>query len=185
MAANYKIDPNHSDTGFTIRHLVSKVRGNFTGFSGTVQYDSASPESGSVTFEIDAASINTGNEQRDNHLRSAEFFDVEKFPKITFTSKSFKKTGDQTFDVAGTLTMHGVSKEIVLPVSFLGEAGDPWGNTRAGFETSIVLNRKDYGINWNAALDQGGYILGDDVTIEINLESIKEKMEMMEKKAEG
>ena len=177
LAASYNIDASHSDTSFVIRHLVSKVRGNFTNFEGTIQFDPANLGAGSVNFEIDAASINTGNERRDGHLRGEDFFDVEKFPKITFASKSFKKTGDTTFDVAGTLTMHGVSKEIVLPVGFLGEANDPWGGTRAGFETSITLNRHDYGISWNSTLDEGGFLLGDDVKVEINLEVIKEKMQ--------
>ena len=177
LAGTYAVDPSHSDTSFLIRHLVSKVRGNFTTFEGTIRFDPANPEAGSVSFAIDAASIDTGNERRDGHLRGEDFFDVEKFPKITFDSKSFKKTGANTFDVSGTLTMHGVAKEIVLPVGFLGEANDPWGNTRAGFETAITLDRKDYGINWNSALDQGGFMLGDEVDIEINLEVIKEKKE--------
>ncbi len=183
LAANYNIDPAHSDASFTIRHLVSKVRGGFSTFEGTITFDPADLSAGSVNFEIDASSIDTGNERRDGHLRSGDFFDVEKFPKITFTSSSFKKTGDGSLEVTGTLTMHGVSKEITLPVEFFGEAGDPWGNTRAGFSVTMTLHRKDFGISWNEALDSGGFILGEDVSIEINLEAIKEKMEEVEKVA--
>ncbi|MCH9647855.1 MAG: YceI family protein [Deltaproteobacteria bacterium] len=176
--SSYVIDASHSEAAFQIRHLVTKVRGNFTSFEGKILLDSGNLEASSVNFEIDASSVNTSNKDRDDHLRGEDFFAVEKFPKITFESASFKKSGDDRYDVEGTLTMRGVAKKVTLPVSFLGEAKDPWGNTRAGFETEITLNRKDYGINWNAALDQGGYILGDDVKVEINLEVIKEKPEM-------
>src|SRR6185295_3137577 len=123
------------------------------------------------------ASIDTNVPDRDKHLRSADFFDVEKFPEITFKSKSIKATGKDAYNVTGTLTMHGVSKEVTLPVTFQGEAKDPWGNTRAGFGTSTTLNRKDYGIVWNKALDAGGALLGDEVKVEINLETVKKKDE--------
>ncbi len=174
-ADTYEIDTSHSEMAFQIRHLVTKTRGHFGSFEGTVRLDRENVSESSVDFSIDASSIDTSHQQRDNHLRSEEFFAVEEFPKITFKSLSFKKAGDQVFDVRGILTMRGVSKEITLTVTFLGEAKDPWGNTRAGFETSITLNRKDYGINWNAALDQGGFILGDEVKVEVNLETIKQK----------
>lgn len=174
QAAEYSIDASHSDVSFQIRHLVSNVRGQFDKFEGTIHLDPAQLDKASVKFTIQAASINTFHEERDEHLRSDDFFGVDKHPTLTFTSKSFKKAGDNEYHVTGDLTMHGVSKEITLPVTFLGEANDPWGNTRAGFETAITLNRKEYGINWNKALDQGGFILGDDVKVQINLETIKQ-----------
>ena len=128
----------------------------------------------SVEFHIKAASIDTGNQaDRDKHLRTADFFDVEKYPEITFKSESIKATGKDKYDVTGTLTLHGVSKKVTLPVTYLGQAKDPWGNTRAGFETETTLNRKDYGIVWNKALDSGGVLLGDDVKVDIDLETVK------------
>jgi len=176
-ADTFTIDPVHSEAAFQVRHLVTKVRGQFGEFSGTIEMDAENAASSSVSFEIAAASIDTFNEDRDTHLRSADFFDVENFPKITFTSKNVTKTGDEAYDVTGDLTIRGVTREVTLPVTFLGRATDPWGNTKAGFETGTVLDRKDYGINWNRALDQGGFILGDDVTVIINLETLLVKPE--------
>ena len=173
QAESYKIDPSHSEVGFTIRHLVSNVRGRFNDFAGTVDMDPKAPQKGSVDFQIKATSIDTANADRDKHLRTADFFDVEKYPEITFKSDSVKPAGKDKYNVTGTLTMHGVSKKVTLPVTYLGEAKDPWGNTRAGFETSVKLNRKDYGIVWNKAVDNGGVLLGDDVNVSINLETIK------------
>lgn len=174
-ADTYTIDANHSEVSFQVRHLVSKVRGGFNTFEGTIQMDRADPANSSVTFNIDAASIDTDLNDRDQHLRSEEFFHVEKFPRITFESKEVKKTGEGSYEVTGTLTMRGVSKEITLPVTYLGEVTDPWGNVKAGFETAVTLNRKDFGINWNTALDQGGLLLGDEVSIDISLEAAKAK----------
>ncbi len=176
-ADTYTIDAGHSEATFQIRHLVTKVRGNFGEFGGTIRLDRENPAASSATFTIQTASIDTNLEDRDNHLRGADFFDVENHPQITFESTKFEKTGDNTFDVTGTLTMRGVAKTVTLPVTFLGEAADPWGNLRAGFETETTLDRKVYGINWNTALDQGGFILGDDVRVVINLEVIKQKAE--------
>jgi polyisoprenoid-binding protein YceI len=124
---------------------------------------------------VKAASIDTGVADRDKHLRTPDFFDVEKFPEISFKSKSIKATGKDSYNVTGTFTLHGVTKEITLPVSFLGTVKDPWGNQRAGFSAETTLNRKDYGIVWNKALDNGGALLGDDVKIAINLETVKAK----------
>lgn len=176
-ADTFAVDPGHSEATFQIRHLVSQVRGRFNEFSGTVQMDPKNLPASSVEFKIKAASIDTNVPDRDKHLRSADFFDVEKYPEITFKSKSIKAAGKDTYNVTGTLTMHGVSKEVTLPVTFQGEAKDPGGNTRAGFGTSTTLNRKDYGIVWNKALDAGGALLGDDVKVEINLETVKKKDE--------
>lgn len=170
-ADTYTIDGSHSDVSFQVRHIVSQVRGHFDTFEGTVVMDNETPENSSVNFTIDAASINTKNDDRDEHLRGEDFFEVKTYPQITFTSSSVRKVSEGQYQVVGTLTMHGVSKEMTLPVEFFGAAKDPWGGTRAGFGVSTTLDRKAYGINWNAALDQGGFVLGDEIKIEINLET--------------
>jgi polyisoprenoid-binding protein YceI len=173
----YTIDKGHSEVSFQVRHLVTQVRGNFNDYQGTINLDPANLEHSSVEFRIKADSIDTNVADRDKHLRGEDFFYVEKYPEITFKSKSIKKTGKDTYDVAGTLTLRGVAKEVTLPVTFLGMVKDPWGNEKAGFSTDLTLNRKDYGINWNAALDNGGVVLSDDVKISINLETQKKKDE--------
>ncbi|HET9227204.1 MAG TPA: YceI family protein [Thermoanaerobaculia bacterium] len=175
LAEVHTIDASHSEVSFQIRHLVTQVRGNFNEYEGTINLDPANLEKSSVDFKIKAASIDTNHADRDKHLRAEDFFYTEKYPEITFKSKSIKKTGKDTYDVAGTLTMRGVSKEVTLPVTWLGSVKDPWGNEKAGFETSVTLNRKDYGINWNAALDNGGVVLSDEVKVAINLETQKKK----------
>jgi len=173
-AETYVIDKNHSDASFQIRHFASKVRGRFADFEGTIQADPAKPESSSVTFTIKTASIDTNQPDRDKHLRSADFFDAEKFPEITFKSSKMTPAGKDKYDVTGTLTMHGVSKEVTLPVTFLGTMKDPRGNEIASFELATKLNRKDFGINWNKALDAGGFMLSDDVDVQIALETKKQ-----------
>lgn len=174
-ADTYSVDPVHSEASFQIRHLVGKVRGHFADFKGTVQIDQAKPEASSVEFSMKAATIDTGVADRDKHLRSADFFDVEKFPEITFKSTKIAPAGKDRYDVTGTFSMHGVTKTVTLPVSFLGFGKDPWGNDRAGFEVTTTLNRKDYGIVWNKTLDAGGVMLGEDVAVTITLETIKKK----------
>ena len=173
-AGTYTIDPVHSDVSFKVRHLVSKVSGQFTEFDGSIVADFEKLDASSVEFTITAASIDTKNEDRDKHLRSEDFFDVETYPEITFTSSKITKSGNQTFAVTGTLTMHGVSKTVTLPVTFLGEVQGPGGGYVAGFEIETTIDRKDYGIIWNRALDAGGMILGDEIQITINLETKKE-----------
>jgi polyisoprenoid-binding protein YceI len=175
LADTWVVDKVHSETGFQIRHLVGKVRGHFNDFAGTIVADPAHPEAASVEFTVRTGSIDTANEGRDKDLRSPNFFDVEKFPDLTFKSTKVRATAKDHYDVTGTLTMHGVSKEITLPVTFLGTVKDPWGNERAGFETAVTLNRKDFGIVWNKALDAGGTLLGDEVWISINLEATRKK----------
>ncbi len=170
-ADTYSVDGSHSDVSFKVRHLVSQVRGHFDTFDATIVMDEENLENSSVTFTVDAASINTRNEDRDKHLRSEDFFHTEQYPEITFTSSSVRKVADGKFQVVGTLTMRGVEKKITLPVSFHGAIQDPWGGTTAGFSVETVLDRQDYGINWNKAMDQGGFVLGDEVAIEINLET--------------
>lgn len=171
----WKIDKGHSEASFQVRHLVTQTRGRFTDFDGQIVADSAKPEASSVEFKIKVTSIDTDVEDRDKHLRSPDFFDVATYPEITFNSTSVKSSGKDTYAVTGNLTMRGVTKQITLPVTFLGTAKDPWGNERAGFETTITLNRKDYGINWNKTLDQGGFVLSDEVKVAINIEAIKQK----------
>jgi len=168
----FTIDKAHSDVLFQVRHLVTKVRGRFTDFSGTVQFDPAQPDRSSIVFTINAASVDTSAPDRDAHLRSDDFFAVEKFPTLTFVSSRVTRKGDGQFDVTGTLTIRGVQKEVTLPVFHLGEAKDPWGNARAGFETELTINRKDFGLLWNAALETGGFLVGDEVKITVSAQAI-------------
>ena len=174
-ADTYTIDKAHSDVSFRIRHFTSKVRGRFTDFSGAIQADTAKPETSSVAFTIKSGSVDTNNADRDNHLRSPEFFDAAKNPEMTFKSTKITPTGKDTFDVTGPLTMRGITKEVTLPVAYLGSAKDPGGNERAGFEIVTKLNRKDWGFNWNKTLDAGGVMLSDDVEVTISLETVKKK----------
>jgi polyisoprenoid-binding protein YceI len=174
-ADTYNVDKGHSEAMFTIKHLMSRVTGRFNDFSGTISLDPANPAQSAVEFTIGAASINTDNADRDKHLKSPDFFDVEKNPAITFKSSKITAAGKDKYTVDGTLTLRGVSKPVSLPVEFLGFGKDPWGNEKAGFAIETTLNRKDYGIVWNKALDQGGYVLGDDVKVVINLETAKKK----------
>jgi len=172
----YDIDTVHSNVGFKVRHLVSKVSGEFTEFDGTIVADFGNLDASSVEFTIQASSIDTRNEKRDGHLRSVDFFDVKKYPEITFKSSKITKIDGDSYAVAGALTMHGVSREITLTVDFLGEM-TAMGGTRAGYELTTTLNRRDFEISWNRALDAGGFVLGDDVEISINLELIKQEAE--------
>jgi len=173
-AETFSIDPAHSEVGFTIRHLVSNVRGRFNDFSGKINMDTKNLPASSVDFHVKATSIDTAVPDRDKHLRSADFFDVEKFPEISFKSKSIKATGKDSYAVTGAFTMHGVTKEITLPVTFNGTAKDPWGGQRAGFSTETTINRKDYGIVWNKALDSGGVLVGEKVELTLEIEAVKQ-----------
>lgn len=173
----HTLDATHSEVSFQVRHLISQVRGRFNDFDANIQLDREKPERSVVEFHVKAASIDTNLPDRDAHLRSADFFDAEKHPFITFKSRKIQPAGQNRYDVTGTLTMRGISKEITLPVTFAGVARDPWGNEKGGFSTETTLNRKDFGMVWNAALDNGGVILGDEVRITINLESVKAKDE--------
>ncbi len=168
----FTIDKSHSEVTFQVRHLVTKVRGRFSDFSGTIQFDRLRPEESSVSFSIDAASIDTSTADRDTHLRSEDFFFVERHPSITFDSTSVASTGTGGFAVRGVLTIRGVEKEITLPVAYLGEAKDPWGGTRVGFEAETTLNRKEFGLTWNAALETGGLLVGDEVKISLAIQAV-------------
>ncbi|HJZ78369.1 MAG TPA: YceI family protein [Vicinamibacterales bacterium] len=168
----FTIDRAHSEVIFQVRHLVTKVRGRFADFSGTVVFDPTIPQASSVGFTIDAASVDTNADDRDQHLRSDDFFAVDKHPTLTFVSSHVTKKSDDRFDVEGTLTIRGVAKTVTLPVTYLGEAKDPWGNTRVGFETELTINRKDFGLMWNTALETGGFLVGDDVKISVSAQAI-------------
>ena len=172
----FTIDTVHSNVNFKIRHLISKTGGEFNDFNGTIVADFENLDRSRVEFIIDAASIDTKNEDRDKHLRSADFFDVEKYPEITFKSSKVTRIDDDSFAVVGDLTMHGITKQITLTVDYLGEMV-AMGGTRAGYELSTTLNRKDFDIVWNKTLDNGGLVLGDDVEIEVHLEVIKQEDE--------
>jgi len=170
-ADNYKIDPAHTSVGFSVRHMgVSNVRGHFDEFAGSLVLDSGSIQEANATIQV--KTVNTGIEKRDNHLRSADFFDAAKYPEITFKTKKVEKSGDQTI-LIGDFTIHGVTKELRLPVTLSGPVKDPQGNTRIGLEAKTTLSRKDYGMKFNMALDTGGVLVGDQVTIEINAEAVK------------
>jgi polyisoprenoid-binding protein YceI len=173
----YTIDPAHSQVGFKIRHFVSKVPGRFGKFSGTIALDPASLASASVAVEIDPASINTDIADRDKHLRSADFFDVEKFPKMSFESTEVVPKGPNKALLRGNLTMHGVTKPVELEVDVLGYSPDSWGGYRGGFEAHGTINRKEFGIVWNKVLDAGGLMLGEEVEIILNIEAVREKPE--------
>jgi polyisoprenoid-binding protein YceI len=165
----WNIDPSHSTAEFSVRHMmITNVKGRFGKLEGTVEYDPAHPELSKFEATIDAASIDTRDEKRDAHLRSADFFDVENHPKLTFTSREVKKTEDG-FTAVGDLTMRGVTKPITLEIEGPTEpTKDPWGNTRIGASAHAKINRKDWGLNWNAALEAGGVLVGE--TVKINLE---------------
>ncbi len=174
-AADYKVDPAHSSVGFEVRHLVSNVQGQFRDYEGTFTFDEKDLSKFKIKSSAKAASIDTANAKRDEHLKSPDFFDAKKFSTITFVSNKLEKAGDSTFKATGDFTMHGVTKPVVFEVESMGEAKDPWGNTRRGFVAKAKINRKDFGIVWNKALDSGGVMLGDDVKLMLNLEATEEK----------
>jgi polyisoprenoid-binding protein YceI len=166
------IDKTHSEAAFQVRHLVSKVRGRFGDFAGTIQLDQAHPDKTEVEFTIQAASINTDTPDRDTHLRSEDFFFVEKYPTINFKSTRVTKTAPDGYAVTGNLTIRGVSREVTIPVTSQGTAKDPWGNLKAGFEAETTINRKDFGLTWNAALEVGGFVVGDEVKVTLTIEAL-------------
>ncbi len=167
----YRIDKAHSEVTFQVRHLITKVRGRFSDFSGDIAFDEAAPEHSTVTFEVKTASIDTNQGDRDTHLRSDDFFGVERFPVLTFKSVAIRRKGDSEFDVEGDFTIRDVTKRVTLPVTFLGRAKDPWGAEKLAFETETTINRKDFGLNWNAALETGGFLVGDEVKINVSVQA--------------
>jgi polyisoprenoid-binding protein YceI len=174
LTGTYAIDAAHSRFGFVARHaMVTKVRGSFNEFEGTATIDGANPENSSVQVSIAVDSIDTRNQQRDDHIRTNDFLDVATYPTITFASTTIKHAGGNDFEVTGDLTIRGVTKSITLPLEFQGAASDPFGNERIGFEGSVVINRKDWGVNWNAALEAGGVLVSEKVTLEFEISAVK------------
>ncbi|MBC7898371.1 MAG: YceI family protein [Cytophagaceae bacterium] len=172
--STWTIDPSHSTIGFAVKHMmISTVRGRFANFSGTVALDEANPANSHLDISIDAASIDTRAEQRDGHLRSADFFDVEQHPALTFKSKRVVGDPNSAFKVVGDLTIRGVTREVTLDAAFEGQGKDPWGNERRAFSAKGKVNREDYGLRWNQALEAGGILVGNDVKIEIESEFLK------------
>jgi polyisoprenoid-binding protein YceI len=170
----WTFDNAHSKIGFGVTHLIiSEVEGNFKNFDGTVVTKGEDFEGADVQFTVDTKSIYTDNEQRDNHLKSDDFFSAEKYPKMTFKSKSFKKVDDKNYKLAGDLTIRGKTKEVTLDVKHNGTVVDPWGNTKAGFEVSGEINRFDFGLKWNALMEAGGAVVGKTVELKINIELAK------------
>lgn len=170
-ATTYTIDAGHTSVTFRVSHLFTKVTGRFTAFDGTITFDESMPLETKVEGTIQAASINTDNEKRDTHLKNPDFFDVEKFPTITFSTDKVTDVAKNKAKLHGTLTMHGVTRPIVLDSEFLGAGQDPWGNAKAGFRGTTTLNRKDYGLIWNQTLETGGVLVGDEIEITIDVEA--------------
>ena len=175
MTATYQIDPAHSSAHFTVRHMmITNVRGAFSGVTGTVVYDAENPSLTSVNATIDAKTLSTRDEKRDGHVKSAEFLDTDQFPTITFTSKSVEPAGSGEWKVTGNLTLHGVTREVVLNVEGpTAEGKDPWGNLRSGASASTKIKRTDFGLSWNAPLETGGVLIGDDLKIDLDVSMIK------------
>jgi polyisoprenoid-binding protein YceI len=176
-AGEYKIDPAHTTVGFGVRHLFTTVNGVFRSFEGQIIFDPEHPEKTKVAGSIDAASIDTNTEKRDDHLRSPDFLDVEKYPKITFVSTQVTDVDKERRKgkLHGDLTIHGVTKPVVLEVEFLGKGKDPWNNTRAGFHAATTINRKDFNVTWNKIVESGGFLIGDELKIGIDVEAIAEQ----------
>ena len=173
--SRWNIDVAHSTAEFSIRHLmISTVKGRFSGIEGVIVGEPEHLDEASVEVSLDIASVDTRQAERDAHLRSADFFDVEKFPKMLFNSNQISAVGDNRYTIVGDLTIHGVTRSEIFSVTFEGRAKDPWGGERAGFSGSAKINRKDYGLQWNVALEAGGVMVGDEVKINIEIEAIKE-----------
>lgn len=173
--AVWNIDPSHSVVEFSVRHMmIARVKGRFGTFTGVLTADPADLSDATIKVEVDTVSIDTRDDQRDEHLRSADFFDSENFPKMTFESKQVKKTGDDTYDIEGELTIRDVTRPITLNATMTGQGQDPWGNQRIGFEAKSQLNRRDFGLTWNTALETGGVLVGEDVKIEIEAQFVRD-----------
>ena len=173
-AGRWRFDPTHTRIGFSTRHaMVTKVRGAFNDFEGLITVDSDNPERSQVRLTVEVASIDTRNADRDQHLRTNDFFDAPHYPKITFVSSRVDHVDESHFIVSGDLTIRGVTKEISIPIDFVGVERDPTGNLRAGFEGSRRVDRRDFGLNWNTALDSGGVLVSDKVTLEFEVSAIK------------
>jgi polyisoprenoid-binding protein YceI len=177
--ATWSFDNAHSSIGFSVRHLmISKVRGHFNQWGGTFDYDEEDPTRSKLSVRIDAASIDTRDEKRDAHLRSPDFFDVEKFPELVFESRKIDRDGDD-FVVTGDLTIHGVTRSVQLQVESLGRTKDPWGGERAGFSASATISRKDFDMHFNMPLEAGGVVVGDKIEIGIEIEAVRNAVQQV------
>ena len=175
--ATWNIDTTHSGIHFSVRHMViSKVRGSFRKFSGSVSLDEQDPTASSVSVRIDTASIDTGVQQRDDHLRSPDFFDAEKFPAISFESTKVEKSSDSGLRVTGKLTIRDITREVVLEAEQLGVGKDPWGNIKAAFEAKTSIDRGDFGLKWNQALETGGVLVGEKIEIALEIQAVKAQL---------
>lgn len=173
--SKWVLDAAHSLLEFSVKHMmIATVKGRFTGVEGVIYANLPDLTTAEIEVSADAATINTGEPQRDQHLRSADFFDVEKYPKLTFKSKQIEKAGNDEYKVTGDLTIHGVTREVVFTATFEGQGKDPWGNERAGFSAEAKINRKDFGLHWNALLETGGVLVGDQVKISVQIEAIRQ-----------
>jgi len=174
LTGTYSVDASHSQIGFLARHaMVTKVRGQFNDFVGTGFFDIENPAASNLQVVIQAKSIDTRNADRDAHLRGNDFFDMDTYPEIKFVSTSFSKVDEETYSVTGDLTIKDVTKSITFNLEFTGTAVDPWGNTRVGFEGQTTINRKDWGVNWNAALEAGGVLVGEKITLEFEISAVR------------
>lgn len=168
----WQIDPAHTQVDFSVKHMMfAKVRGSFEAVEGALRFDPDNVDESSVRVEIDAGSINTGQEDRDAHLRSADFLDVEEYPTITFESRNVVGLGGDRYDVTGDLSIHGVTREVTLEATLGGVGTDPWGNERCAFSASTKIDRRDYGLTWNQALETGGILVGEHVNISIDVQA--------------
>jgi polyisoprenoid-binding protein YceI len=173
--AIWTMDPAHSSVGFAVRHMMfTTARGSFAKFDISLSFDEANPERSSVEARIDTASINTGDEKRDEHLRSADFLSAEQYPNIVFQSRRVETVGQERYRIIGDLTMRDVKKEVVLDATFAGTGKSPWGTMVAGFNAETRINRKDFGLTWNVGLETGGVLVGDQVKIALEIEAVKQ-----------
>lgn len=172
--AQWNLDSSHTTAAFSARHMmVTTVRGQFQKVSGTMDFDPENPTNASVNVTIDAASLVSGVIDRDNHLRSADFLDVENYPNITFKSTKVELTGDDTANIIGDLTVRGVTRPVTIKAEYLGQTNSPFGDVRAGFSGRTKINREDFGLTWNVALETGGVLVGKDITIDLDVQAIK------------
>lgn len=175
LTGDYALDPTHTRIGFVARHaMVTKVRGSFNDFTGTAHIDGSNPERSSVELVIKAESIDTRNADRDAHLRGNDFLKMEEHPEITFRSTGVQKTEEDAFDVTGDLTIKGVTRSVTIPFTYEGQATDPFGNSRIGLEGATTINRQDFGVSWNAALETGGFLVSDKVTLEFEVSAVRQ-----------
>jgi polyisoprenoid-binding protein YceI len=175
LTGTYTIDPSHSRVGFVARHaMVTKVRGGFNEFAGSFTIDATNPSASSAELTIEAASIDTRNADRDAHLRSNDFFAMEQHPQLRFVSTTIERVGDTEYQVTGDLTLRGITKPVTIDLEYTGSAVDPYGNTRVGFEGVTQVNRKDWGVNWNTALEAGGVLVSEKVTLEFEISATKD-----------